>query len=70
MLIITYLRTYSFKINCVIYYIPLLVSEGAALKLLANRRCEGGVCVIVLASFFSKVLPGVQGEMSSQIIEG
>lgn len=52
------------------YYIPLLVSEGATLKLLANRRCEGGVCVTVLASFFSKLLPEFQGKTSSQIIVG
>jgi len=52
------------------YCIPLLVSEGATLKLLANRRCEGGVCITVLASFFSKVLPEVQGKMSSQTIVG
>lgn len=52
------------------YFIPLLVSEGATLKLLANRRCEGGVCVTVLASFFSKVIPEVQGKMSSQTIVG
>jgi len=51
-------------------YIPLLVSEGATLKLLANRRCEGGVCVTVLASFFSKMFPEVQGKTSSQIIVG
>lgn len=51
-------------------FIPLLVSEGATLKLLANRRCDGGVCVTVIASFLFKELPVVQGKMSSQIIVG
>lgn len=47
-----------------------MVSEGATLKLLANRRCEGGVCVTVTDSFFSKAFPEVQGKTSSQIIVG